>query len=126
VRANRAKHIQFLARWPSRQGMQHARDEIREITDRRWLLRPVDDTVREVNAFLRGWTGYFRYGNSARHFDAISNYAAHRVALHVAKRHKRTRGYGWSVLAFQSPDRLGLIDLTGTIVAPRPHRAWRG
>jgi group II intron reverse transcriptase/maturase len=126
VRANRAKHIQFLARWPSRQGMQHARDEIREITDRRWLLRPVDETVGKVNVFLRGWTGYFRYGNSARHFDAISNYAAGRLAMHVAKRHKRTRGYGWSVLAFQSPDRLGLIDLTGTIVAPRPRRAWRG
>jgi group II intron reverse transcriptase/maturase len=126
VRANRAKHVQFLARWPSRQGMQHARDRIREITDRRWLLRPVDETVREVNAFLRGWAGYFRYGNSARHFDAISDYAARRVASHVAKRHKRTRGYGWSVLAFQSPDRLGLIDLNGTVVAPRPYRAWRG
>src|SRR3954447_11802102 len=126
VRAQRAKHVQFLARWPSRQAMQRARDRIREITDRRWLLRPVDETVREVNAFLRGWAGYFRYGNSARHFDAISNYAAHRVASHVAKRHKRTRGYGWSVLAFQSPDRLGLIDLNGTIVAPRPHRSWRG
>jgi group II intron reverse transcriptase/maturase len=126
VRANRAKHVQFLARWPSRRGMQHARDRIREITDRRWLLRPVDETVREVNAFLRGWAGYFRYGNSARHFDAISDYAARRVASHVAKRHKRTRGYGWSVLAFQSPDRLGLIDLNGTIVAPRPHRSWRG
>jgi len=107
VRANRAKHIQFLARWPSRQGMQHARDEIREITDRRWLLRPVDETVGKVNVFLRGWTGYFRYGNSARHFDAISNYAAGRLAMHVAERHKRTRGYGWSVLAYQSPDRLG-------------------
>jgi RNA-directed DNA polymerase len=126
VRANRVKHVRFLARWPSRQGMQHARDRIREITDRRWLLRPVDETVREVNAFLRGWAGYFRYGNSARHFDAISDYAARRVASHVAKRHKRTRGYGWSVLAFQSPDRLGLIDLNGTIVAPRPHRSWRG
>src|SRR3954452_23686861 len=126
VRAHGARHVCFLARWPSRQGMQRARDRIREITDRRWLLRPVDETVREVNAFLRGWSGYFRYGNSARHFDAISNYAAHRVASHVAKRHKRTRGYGWSVLAFQSPDRLGLIDLNGTIVAPRPHRSWRG
>jgi RNA-directed DNA polymerase len=126
VRAKRAKHVQFLARWPSRRGMQQARDRIREITDRRWLLRPVDETVREVNAFLRGWAGYFRYGNSARHFDAISDYAARRVASHVAKRHKRTRGYGWSVLAFQSPDRLGLIDLNGTIVAPRPHRSWRG
>jgi group II intron reverse transcriptase/maturase len=126
VRARGARHVCFLARWPSRQGMQHARDRVREITDRRWLLRPVDDTVQEVNSFLRGWAGYFRYGNSAHHFGAISNYAARRVASHVAKRHKRSRGYGWSVLAFQSPDRLGLIDLNGIVVAPRPHRAWRG
>src|SRR3954471_24397667 len=126
VRARGARHVQFLARWPSRRGMQHARDRIRESTDRRWLLRPVDETVQEVNAFLRGWAGYFRYGHSASHFDAISDYAARRVASHVAKRHKRTRGYGWSVLAFQSPDRLGLIDLTGTIVAPRPPPAGAG
>jgi group II intron reverse transcriptase/maturase len=126
VRARVARHVCFLARWPSRRGMQHARDRIRDITDRRWLLRPVEDTVQEVNAFLRGWAGYFRYGNSAHHFDVISSYAADRVAMHLAKRHKRTRGYGWSVLAFQSPDRLGLIDLNGTIVAPRPHRVWRG
>jgi len=126
VRARGARHFRFLARWPSRQGMQRARDQIREMTDRRWLLRPVEETTGKVNAFLRGWAGYFRYGNSARHFDAISNYAAGRLALHVAKRHKRTRGYGWSVFAFQSPDRLGLIDLNGTIVAPRPHRSWRG
>jgi len=126
VRARGARHVCFLARWPSRQGMQHARDQIREMTDRRWLLRPIEETTGKVNAFLRGWAGYFRYGNSARHFDAISNYAAGRLALHVAKRHKRPRGYGWSVFAFQSPDRLGLIDLNGTVVAPRPHRSWRG
>jgi RNA-directed DNA polymerase len=126
VRAHRARHVCFLARWPSRQGMQHARDQVRDLTDRRWLVRPVDETVQKVNGFLRGWAGYFRYGNSARHFDAISDYAARRLALLVAKRHHRSRDYGWSVLAYQSPDRLGLIDLTGTIVAPRPHRSWRG
>jgi RNA-directed DNA polymerase len=42
------------------------------------------------------------------------------VASHAAKRHKRARGYGWSVLAFQSPDRLGLIDLNGIVVAAAP------
>jgi RNA-directed DNA polymerase len=126
VRANRVKHVQFLARWPSRRAMQHARDRVREITARERLLLPVEDIVQDLNGYLRGWAGYFRYGNSARHFDAISNYAAHRVVSQVAKRHKRSRGYGWSVLAFQSPDRLGLIDLNGTVVAPRPHRAWRG
>jgi RNA-directed DNA polymerase len=41
----------------------------------------------------------------------------------MAKRHKRTRAYGWSILAFQSPDRLGLIVLAGTVLAPRPHRS---
>lgn len=126
VRARGARHVCFLARWPSRQGMQHARDRIREMTDRRWLLRPVDETTGKINVFLRGWVGYFRYGNSAHHFDTISAYAAERLALLVAKRHKRSRDYGWSVFAFQSPDRLGLIDLNGIIVAPRPHRAWRG
>jgi RNA-directed DNA polymerase len=126
VRANRARHVQFLARWPSRKAMQHARDRVRDITARERLLLPVEDVVQDLNGYLRGWAGYFRYGNSARHFDAISDYAARRVASHVTKRHKRSRGYGWSVLAFQSPDRLGLIDLNGTVVAPRPHRAWRG
>ncbi len=126
VRARGARHVCFLARWPSHQGMQHARDRIREMTDRRWLLRPVDETTGKINVFLRGWVGYFRYGNSAHHFDTISAYAAERLALLVAKRHKRSRDYGWSVFAFQSPDRLGLIDLNGIIVAPRPHRAWRG
>src|SRR3954469_2817782 len=126
VRARGARHVCFLARWPSPRAMRHARDRIREITDRRWLLRPVEDTVQELNLFLRGWAGYFRYGNSARHFDTITDYAAERLAGHLAKRHKRPRAYGWSVLAFQSPDRLGLIDLNGTVVAPRPHRAWRG
>jgi hypothetical protein len=29
------------------------------------------------------------------------------------------------VVAFQSPNQLGLIDLNGTVVAPRPNRPWR-
>ena len=47
-----------------------------------------------------------------------------RVALFVAKRHKRGRAWGFSLL-FGSPDNLGLITLNGTVFAPRPNRAWR-
>ena len=36
-----------------------------------------------------------------------------------------TGGYGWWVSPCQSPDRMGLINLNGTIVAPRPNRPWR-
>jgi group II intron reverse transcriptase/maturase len=71
----------YLARWPSRKATQHARDRIRLLTMRARLAAPVEQVVQEVNAFLRGWVGFFRYGNSAREFDKISKYAVMRVAL---------------------------------------------
>jgi group II intron reverse transcriptase/maturase len=120
------RHVLFLARWPSDRAMKRARDRLREMTDRRRLWLPIEEIVGEMNLFLRGWAGYFRFGNSARHFDKVRNHALERLALQVAKRHKRSRRYGWSVVAFQSPNQLGLIDLNGIVVAPRPNRAWRG
>ncbi len=127
VRGNtpRSRHLTFLARWPSRQAMQHARDRVRELLARERIRLPVGVVVREVNAFLRGWAGYFRYGNSAHHFDTIMAYATGRLARFVATRHQRPRRYGWAVVAYQSPDCLGLIDLHGSVVAPRPNRPWR-
>ena len=125
ARGDPSRAIAFLARWPSRQGMQHARDRIRELTARERLLLPVETVVQDVNRFLRGWAGYFRYGNSARPFDRIMTYALGRLALFVAKRHKRPRSYGWWAVVHHSPERLGLINLHGTVVAPRPNWGWR-
>ena len=105
--------------------MQHARDRIRELTERRRLWLPVEEIVRDVNRVMRGWAEYFRYGNSTRYLDKIRDYAPERLALVVARRHQRPRSYGWSVVAYQSPNQLGLIRLDGIVVAPRPNRAWR-
>lgn len=120
-----SRHLCFLARWPSRQAMQHARSRIHELTDRRRLLLPVEDVVQDVNRFLRGWSGYFRYGNSTDAFGKITFHALVRLASFIAKRHKRSTRYGWWAVIHQSPDRLGLIDLSGAVVAPRPNRPWR-
>jgi RNA-directed DNA polymerase len=119
-----SRHLTFLARWPSRQAKQHARDRIRELTDRRWLLRPVEEVVQDVNRFLHGWAGYFRYGNSARHFGTIRHYALMRLARFMAHRHKKATSFGWTVV-LRSPDQLGLISLNGSVIAPRPNRGWR-
>ena len=119
------KRVTFLARWPSNKAMQHARDRIRELTDRSKLLLPVEVIVATVNRFVRGWAAYFRYGNSAHHFDMISNFTVTRLAILISKRHKRSRAWGRSVVFHQSPDRLGLVSLDGTVAAPRPFRAWR-
>jgi RNA-directed DNA polymerase len=123
---NGKRPVTFLARWPSDKAMQHARDQIRELTRRSRLLLPVEWIVQDVNMFLRGWAAFFKYGNSTLRLDKIRNYALIRLTLVIAKRHKRTRAYGRSVVFFQSPDQLGLIPLSGIIVAPRPFRDWRG
>ena len=68
---------------------------------------PVEEVVQDLNRFLRGWAGYFRYGHSARHFDRIGHYAIRRLALFVAKRHKRARGYGMTLVAYHSPESHG-------------------
>ena len=117
--------VTFLARWPSRKAMQHARDRIRFMTMRARLAAPVEQVVQEINLFLRGWAGYFRYGNSAHAFDQIRRYAVMRLALFLAKRHQRGRAWGFAQI-YCSGDDLGLISLNGIVVAPRPHRAWRG
>ncbi len=117
--------VTFLARWPSRRAMQHARDRIRELTARSRLLLSVEVIVEDVNRFLRGWAAYFRFGNSARHFGKIRDHAVDRLAGIIAKRHRRSRAFGRYVLAYASPNQLGLITLHGIVVAPRPFRAWR-
>src|SRR5207245_1730484 len=117
--------VTFLARWPADKAMQHARDRIRELTRRSRLLLATEWIVEDLNRFLGGWAAYFRYGNSAARFEKIRSYARMRLALFISKRHRRARGFGWSVVTYQSPNQLGLITLSGIVVDPRPFRDWR-
>jgi RNA-directed DNA polymerase len=106
------KGVTFLARWPSKRAVQHARDRVRDLTVRSRLRHGVEWIVEDLNRFVRGWAAYFRYGNSADQFDKITRYLRMRMAIFIAKRHRRTRRFGWYVVAFASPNQLGLIDLT--------------
>jgi group II intron reverse transcriptase/maturase len=125
-RTPRSAHLVFLARWPARKAVQHARDRIRSITARSRLLIPVERIVEELNLFLRGWAGYFRYGNSTLLLGQIRNYALTRLALWLSKRGNRRRAWGWGMTqVLLSPNHLGLISLDGIVVPPRPFRAWK-
>lgn len=115
----------FLARWPADKAMQHARDRVRELTARRRLpLRP-EAVVQDINLFLRGWAGYFRYGHSAERLSKIRHYVRQRIALFISKRHRRSRHFGtWALLHF-TPNEFGLIKLYGIVVSPRAGKPWR-
>jgi RNA-directed DNA polymerase len=122
---NGKRPVTFLARWPSDKAMQQARDRIRDLTRRSRLLRPVKWIVEDVNRFLGGWAAYFRFGNSAARFGKIRSYARMRLALFLSKRHRRSKAFGRWVVAFASPNQLGLVTLSGIVVDPRPFRDWR-
>lgn len=115
----------FLARWPADKAMQHARDQIREITSRRWMLLWPGAIVERLNAFLRGWAAYFRYGHSAQRLSTIRRYAQWRLAHFMRRRHRRSMKFGWQVLINSRPVDLGLISLYGITVAPRAGKPWR-
>ena len=122
---NGKPRVTFLARWPADKAMQHARDRIRELTGRRRLLLPPEAIAQDVNMFLRGWAGYFRYGHSARRLSKIRQYARMRLALFISKKHRRSRHFGWQVMLNAPPRELGLVSLYGITVAPRAGKPWR-
>jgi hypothetical protein len=66
----------------------------------------VEQVVQDVNRFLQGGAGYFRYGSSAREFDAITAHAIRRLSIYIASRHGRARGYGRHVLLLARSPRL--------------------
>jgi hypothetical protein len=117
--------VEFLARWPSDRVMRRPREKITDLTVRSRLYLPVEAVVEDLNRFLRGWANYFRYGHSAARFGKIEQHARLRLALFIGKRHKRGRGFGWSVVAYKSPDQCGLLSLNGAAIAPRANKPWR-
>jgi RNA-directed DNA polymerase len=71
----------FAACWPSRSAMAAARDRIRQLTPLNRIRFPTTVVVQDINRFLRGWGGYFRYGNSTQQFKHLDHYVFERIAL---------------------------------------------
>jgi RNA-directed DNA polymerase len=117
--------VTFLARWPSDKAMRHARERVRQLTARPRLLLRTETVVADINMFLRGWAGYFRYGHSTVRFGKIRNYALERLAIFTGKRHKRGRRFGLAQVAYLSTNQCGLTSLSGIVIAPRAGKPWR-
>ena len=66
------------------------------------------------------------YGSSSRAFHQLMVHTSDRLALFVARRHKRGRPYARWLLAQGLVRRVGLVGLhQGRVIAPRPNKSWR-
>jgi RNA-directed DNA polymerase len=83
------------------------------------------DKVYRRDVLQRGWAAV-RANNGAPGIDKttlaeVEEYGVGRLLDELVAELREGR----SVVAFQSPNQLGLITLSGIVVAPRPFRDWR-
>ena len=67
------------------------RGRLREILNHRTEWRTTAEVVGEVNAVVRGWSGYFHYGNSVRVFGKTQHWVRNRLRRWLWRKHACTR-----------------------------------
>ena len=111
----------YLQRWPSNRAMASIRAKVREMTDRRYVGLSLDAVVDRLNPVLRGWSGYFRYGNSSRKLSVIDNYVAERMAILASNKHGLS-GRNWTTrFTYEWLQNLGIYRLTGKVTYGTAH-----
>lgn len=79
----RYPHVQ-----PSKKSLQTIKDEVTRLTGRERAIRPLAWVVKEVNATVRGWVGYFHYRNCSKTLGLVRHHVEQRLITHLRKRHK--------------------------------------
>jgi RNA-directed DNA polymerase len=79
----------YLNVTPSKKSLKKARDAIREETGTKKCFKPTPAVVKDLNAFLRGWSNYFDFGYPRKAFRDLSNYARKRMVTHLNRRSQR-------------------------------------
>jgi group II intron reverse transcriptase/maturase len=80
---------------PSKKSLKTIKDRITRLTARTRTIVPLDLLVKEVNAVVRGWVGYFHLRNCSKALGHVRWHLEERMRTHLRKRHKvRDRGTG--------------------------------
>ena len=81
---------------PSKKSLQIIKDRVTELTTRYRTTKPLDLVVKEVNATVKGWVGYFHYRNCSTVLGKAKRHVEDRLRTHLRKRHKiKIRGTGY-------------------------------
>jgi RNA-directed DNA polymerase len=102
----------FIGTRPSAKKIASLRDEIRELTDRRWLWTDIEDRVERLNRLLLGWSNYFCLGRVSPAYGAIDEHCRQRLRHWLCAKYKAS-SRGTSRFSNQYlHDKLGLIRLS--------------
>jgi RNA-directed DNA polymerase len=110
----------YLHRWPSARSMKRARLRIKALTGRDRVGLELQDLIKDLNLFLRGWGNYFRTGNATDKFVDLDRHVTWRLKRLLIKKRGRNLRAGqanrWTRTWFHDQ---GLHQLMGTITYPK-------
>jgi RNA-directed DNA polymerase len=93
--------------------LQRFRQRLRRLT-RRTRSGKLEDIIREVNQYLRGWIGYFRLADTPSIFEDLDSWIRRRLRQMVWKRWKRGRTRYRELVALGVPRERAALGAVGT------------
>lgn len=93
--------------------LQRFRRRLRRLT-RRTRSGKLEDIIREVNQYLRGWIGYFRLADTPSVFEDLEGWIRRRLRQMVWKRWKRGRTRYRELVALGVPRERAALGAVGT------------
>ena len=72
---------------PARKAGAALREKLGDILNHRTLWRPIQEVVAEANHVLRGWAGYFHFGNSVTVMKRMNSYSQNRLRRWLWRKH---------------------------------------
>jgi len=77
----------YLHVQPSQKSRRSLRESLGGILNHWTLWRPIKAVVREANQVLRGWAGYFHFGNSVTIMKRMNSYSQNRLRRWLWRKH---------------------------------------
>jgi RNA-directed DNA polymerase len=83
----------FLCTEPSKKALKHIKAEIKKLTNAQNHAIPTEIVIRKVNEVVRGWVGYFHYGNCTMSLSSLRYYLSSRIRIYLRRKHNVYNGY---------------------------------
>lgn len=92
---SRVKHTWYAHVEANRRSTQRLRQALRHKLNHWTLVQRTPDTIAGVNRLVRGWSGYFHYGQSSRVMGKLNQYLRDRVRRWLWRKHGQRKAL-WS------------------------------
>jgi group II intron reverse transcriptase/maturase len=88
LRKERRRQSQYVHIEPHWKSQQKLRDKIKEKLNHWTLHLPPEEVVQAINRQIKGWEGYFRYGNPAHVFGKMQFYLNGKFGRWLCRKHR--------------------------------------